>query len=211
MVTNRLSRTSTIAAVPSTSSAVDANDRLTSDSYDANGNTITSNSNGYVYDFENRLLKLNAGTPQEVRFVYDGDGNRVAKTVSGLTTKFLVDANNPTGYAHVVEEITSGAVRRVYVYGHSLISQQQIITTNWVASFYGYDGHDSVRYLTDASGGVTDTYTYDAFGVLIHQTGTTPNNYLYAGEQFDSTLGLYYNRARYLNTSTGRFFWELYT
>jgi RHS repeat-associated protein len=54
------------------------------------------------------------------------------------------------------------------------------------------------------------TYDYDAFGNLIHQTGTTPNNYLFASEQFDPDLGLYYNRARYLNTSTGRF-WSMDT
>jgi len=50
------------------------------------------------------------------------------------------------------------------------------------------------------------TYDYDAFGILLHSTGSTPNNYLFAGEQFDPDLGLYYNRARYLSTSTGRFF-----
>ncbi|PYX53691.1 MAG: hypothetical protein DMG76_24605 [Acidobacteria bacterium] len=49
------------------------------------------------------------------------------------------------------------------------------------------------------------TYDYDAFGNLIRSTGSTPNNYLFAGEQFDPDLGLYYNRARYLNVSTGRF------
>ena len=54
----------------------------------------------------------------------------------------------------------------------------------------------------------TDTYDYDAFGNLIHPTGTTPNNYLFAGEQFDPDLNLYYNRARYLNTGTGRF-WNM--
>jgi RHS repeat-associated protein len=52
------------------------------------------------------------------------------------------------------------------------------------------------------------TYDYDAFGNLIHSTGTTPNNYLFAGEQYDPDLGLYYNRARYLNVSTGRF-WSM--
>jgi RHS repeat-associated protein len=51
---------------------------------------------------------------------------------------------------------------------------------------------------------------YDAFGVLIHSTGTTPNTTLYSGEQFDPDLNLYYNRARYLNTSTGRF-WSMDT
>lgn len=29
-------------------------------------------------------------------------------------------------------------------------------------SYYGYDGHGSVRFLTDSSGMVTDTDTYDA-------------------------------------------------
>jgi RHS repeat-associated protein len=52
------------------------------------------------------------------------------------------------------------------------------------------------------------TYDYDAFGNLVHSTGTTPNNYLFASEQFDPDLNLYYNRARYLNTSTGRF-WNM--
>ena len=43
---------------------------------------------------------------------------------------------------------------------------------------------------------------------MIHSTGTTPNNYLFAGEQFDPDLNLYFNRARYLNVSTGRF-WSM--
>jgi hypothetical protein len=49
------------------------------------------------------------------------------------------------------------------------------------------DGHGSVRGLADTSGNVTDTYDYDAFGNLLHSTGTTPNVYRfsrrYAGRQ----------------------------
>jgi len=60
----------------------------------------------------------------------------------------------------------------------------------------------------------TDTYDYDAYGNVIHSSTTlstpTLNNYLFAGEQFDPDLGLYYNRARYLNMSTGRF-WSMDT
>jgi RHS repeat-associated protein len=52
---------------------------------------------------------------------------------------------------------------------------------------------------------ITDTYDYDAFGNLLNKTGTTPNNYLYRGEQYDPDLGLYYLRARYYNPATGRF------
>jgi RHS repeat-associated protein len=72
-------------------------------------------------------------------------------------------------------------------------------------AFYGYDGHGSVRFLTDATGTVSDSYDYDAFGNLISRTGTTANDYLYTGEQFDANLGFYYLRARYMNPSSGRF------
>ena len=59
--------------------------------------------------------------------------------------------------------------------------------------------------MTNLSGAVTGTYEYDAFGNEVSYTGTTPNNYLYRGEQWDPDLGLYYLRARYMNPLTGRF------
>src|SRR5208282_811476 len=58
--------------------------------------------------------------------------------------------------------------------------------------------------------GAGDSYDYDAFGNLTNSTGSTPNVYLFAGEQYDPALNLYYNRARYLNTTTGRF-WSMDT
>ncbi|HEV2453565.1 MAG TPA: RHS repeat-associated core domain-containing protein [Verrucomicrobiae bacterium] len=94
------------------------------------------------------------------------------------------------------------------LYGTALISQQQFDPNTLlpsVLSYYGYDGHGSVRFLMNTSGALTDTYTYDAFGNLIASTTATPNDYLYCGQQCDSDLGLYYNRARYLNPGIGRF------
>src|SRR5437879_4470204 len=123
-------------------------------------------------------------------------------------TKFLVDDLNPTGYAQVMDEVQSGAAVRTYTWGLELISEHQTINSTPATNYYAFDGHGSVRALTDATGTVTDTYDYDAFGNLLHSTGTTPNNYLFAAEQFDPDLGLYFNRARYLNTSTGRF-WNM--
>ncbi|HEV2706799.1 MAG TPA: RHS repeat-associated core domain-containing protein [Pyrinomonadaceae bacterium] len=200
-VGNRLSRVSTSPSIASATYGYDANDRLNTEAYDANGNPVTSGGNSYAYDFENRLTEVGGG----VRYVYDGDGNRVAKTVGGVTTRYLVDTNNPTGHAQVVEELQDGAVVRQYTYGRDLISQRQFISGQWRTSFYGYDGHGSVRQLTDDAGIVTDTFDYDAFGALINRTGTTPNEYLFAGERFDPETGLYYLRARYMNASTGRF------
>ena len=156
--------------------------------------------------------------------------NRVSKTAAGVTTTYLVDTLNPTGYAQVVNESFSGGTagnreqNHAYVYGLELISQVRSYQANFnnltQRIYYVYDavcasrmnlrdGHGSVRALTDPTGVVTDTYDYDAFGNLIHSSTTlstpTLNNYLFAGEQFDSDIGLYYNRARYLNVSTGRF------
>jgi RHS repeat-associated protein len=96
-------------------------------------------------------------------------------------------------------------VTRTYTYGLQRISENQVIDNVWTPSFYGYDGFGTVRQLTNTAGAVTDTFEYDAFGNAITHTGTTPNNYLYRGEQFDPDLGFYYLRARYYNPQTGRF------
>lgn len=129
----------------------------------------------------------------------------MAKTVGGVPTRYLVDDLNPTGYSQVIEEVAAGAVQRTYTYGLQRISQEQIISSAWTSGFYGYDGMGSVRQLTNVTGAVTDSYEYDAFGNSFTISGTTPNSYLYRGEQYDSDLGLYYLRARYYNPVTGRF------
>jgi YD repeat-containing protein len=82
-VGNRLQKTSTLPGFPGAASTYNANDELTTDGYDADGNTVGSGLNtgtsGYVYDFENRLVQQ-AG----ISIVYDGDGNRVSKSVRML-------------------------------------------------------------------------------------------------------------------------------
>jgi RHS repeat-associated protein len=196
-VGNRLTRTSTSAGVPSATSTYDVDDRLTSDTYDANGNTVTSGGNTYAYDFEDHMKTATGG----VSYVYDGDGRRVRKTTGGGTTNYLIDDRNPSGLPQVLEEISGGTVQRVYVYGLARISERQ----GGATSFYGYDGRGSVRLLTNAAGAVTDTYNYDAFGIKLDSAGATPNDFLFSGEQFDSNLQFYYMRARYLNQASGRF------
>ena len=93
----------------------------------------------------------------------------------------------------------------------------QGVSSRKAALFLGHELCNSTTALgvsccwwTGTALGAGDTYDYDAFGNLINQTGSTPNNYLFAGEQYDPALSLYYNRARYLNTATGRF-WSMDT
>src|ERR1043166_3241349 len=203
VVGNRLNRTvsgSTLSGqVPTVNNvSYDGRDLPNNETFDSNGNTTTTSD---TYDFENHLI-----TRGNISIKYDGDGNRMSKTVGSTTIYYVVDDRNPTGYAQSLEEIVGGAPTVLYTYGHSLISQNRSGT----AKFYGFDGHNSVRILVDSSGTWTDAYTYDAFGILINAVGSTPNNYLYCGEQMDLDLGLYYLRARYMNPGTGRF-WTMDT
>ncbi|MFP5226056.1 MAG: RHS repeat-associated core domain-containing protein, partial [Acidobacteriota bacterium] len=201
-VGNRLSQSSGLHGISSLGFSYNADDQIMAETYDLNGNTTATGGKAFAFNSENQLISMNGSA---VTMIYDGDGNRVAKTASGSTTRYLVDDLNPTGYAQVVEETTNGAGTREYTYGLQRIDEDQIVNNAWMPSFYGYDGFGTVRQLTSLTGAVTDSYEYDAFGNQITHTGTTPNNYLYRGEQFDSDLGLYYLRARYYNPQTGRF------
>ncbi len=213
-VGNRLARSVGLAFTPAEaltnqSFRYDRRDLIDSDTvannantnYDADGNTLVDNGapTGDRYDAENRLI----GRGTTIAQVYDVDGNRARKTVSGVTTYYLVDDQNPTGYAQVLAEYgnLSNAPAVTYAYGLALVNQTRSGTTSW----YGFDGQGNVRFLMNGSGTITDSYDYDAFGRLLAQAGTTSNLYRFAGQQWDSDLGLYYMRARYLKTDLGRF------
>ena len=204
-VGNRLSVSTSLTGLTSGVFSYNPDDEVSSESYDANGNATQVGAKSFTYDSENHMKSMStAGTT--VSMLYDGDGNRIGKSVNGVPTYYLVDDLNPTGYPQVVEELNSaGVVQRQYTYGLQRISESQLVNGAWTPSFYGYDGGGNVRQLTSSAGAVTDEYEYDAFGNSFTKVGTTPNNYLYRGEQYDPDLGLYYLRARYYNALTGRF------
>jgi RHS repeat-associated protein len=206
-VGNRLSKADSVKGP--TNYTYDENDRLltengTSYTYDNNGNTISktegSDVTTYSYDYENRLI--GAQTPTLlVNYTYDADGIRVSSSVDGTVTKYIVDKNRD--YAQVLEDRDGGAgLIASYVYGDDLISMER----SGAISYYHYDGQMSTRKLTDATETITDSYLYDAFGILLNRIGSTINNYLYTGEQYDLNIGFYYLRARYYNQAIGRFF-----
>jgi RHS repeat-associated protein len=226
-VGNRLSRSSQMSAISDQSNlSYDVRDRLTTDTYDANGNTLVGQLSALsaqlagtdVYDFENRLILRTKSDGTSVNISYDSDGNRIQKNLLDANgtptsaTTYLVDSNNLTGYAQVVEErvsVPTGVTLKVYTYGNQLLSCATALNNQpAVLSYYAFDGHGNVRELTDAAGSVTDRYDYDAFGKLIFTSGGTTNVYQYCGEQFDADLGLYYLRARYLNPDSSRF-WSM--
>ncbi|MGH9387269.1 MAG: PKD domain-containing protein [Vicinamibacterales bacterium] len=208
-VGNRRSKTSTLTGL--TLYTYDANNRLIAEgpvtyTYDLNGNLVGRAGGSalatYSYDSRRRLVAVDDGG-SHTEYVYDVDGNRVRAVLNGsATTDFLVDTNR--AFAQVIMETSGGTPGAIYVHGDDLISQTRAGTR----SFYHYDGQMSTRQLTDATGAITDAYDYDAFGVLLRRTGTTPNQHLYTGEFLDPQSGFYYLRARWLAASQGRFISE---
>ena len=212
-VSNRILKTENGAA---TEYVYNALNQLVSDSeksyeYDLNGNLVgvigSAQSALYEYNAENKLVKAtvqNGSLVIEESYAYDYEGNRTSKTThrSDGVTEYVKYLNDNSSLTNVLVEIGSeGSVQAYYTIGADLISQER----DGNVSVYLYDGHGSVVGLANESGVVTDTYFYDAFGNLLKSTGSTKNCYRYCGEQFDETTGLYYLRARYMDTSTGRF------
>ena len=99
----------------------------------------------------------------------------------------------------MVEELQGGAVTRQYTYGLQRITENQPISNALDTEFLRLRRRRQRASTHERAGAVTDTYEYDAFGNVLSANGTTPNNYLYRGEQYDPDLGLYYLRARYYN------------
>ena len=74
-----------------------------------------------------------------------------------------------------------------------------------LTAFYHKDGLGSITKLSDISQNEIASYTYDVFGSLRSQTGSINNPYLFTSRRLDIETGLYYYRARYYNSNTGRF------
>jgi len=171
--------------------------------YDGRGN-LARETNGsqvtqYTYDAADRLASVSLPNGTNITNTYDADGRRVQQSVNSQTTKYLWDETSL--YGDVVLETSNGNSTSYVLAGNKLISQSH----NGAASYYLQDGQGSTRALTNSSGTVTDMYAYTAFGEIYSQTGATENKYLYTGQQFDDSSGLYSLRARFYNPAVGRF------
>ncbi|RLB37471.1 MAG: hypothetical protein DRH20_07690, partial [Deltaproteobacteria bacterium] len=190
----------------------DDNDRLISETgpglaftygYDANGNriwksdAITVSSN--TFDYEDRLISAEGG---QVLYRYDPDGLRIEKRSQGIVTKYVYDRNRK--HPRVLrEENEVGDPVAVFTWGDTL--NPLSMARGGGVSYYLSDGNLNVRTLVNGSRDVTDSYDLDAFGNVLHRSGTTENPYLLHGQHFDANVGYYYMRARWMDPRAGVF------
>ncbi|MDQ6946695.1 MAG: RHS repeat-associated core domain-containing protein, partial [Actinomycetota bacterium] len=164
--------------------------------YDANGNRTsrTDQNNAltnYGWDQADRLTRYGS----TASYAYNGDELRVSKTVSATTTQFVWDVAD--GLPLLLSDGNTS-----YVYGPDGPLEQVTGTTPlWMHS----DELGSTRALTDSVGTIQATYSYDAYGNLLTNTGTANTALRFAGEYEDAESGQYYLRARYYDPQQGQF------
>jgi RHS repeat-associated protein len=172
--------------------------------YDNNGNTLTksdtSGTTQYAWDVENRLKSVtlpdNGGV---VTFKYDPFGRRIQKSsATGATSVYVYDG------ANIVDEYDGAALLAKYAQGAG-IDQPLAMNRQGSTVYYNADALGSITSLNDTTGAIVATYQYDAFGKSTGTTGTLANSFRYTGREWDQEIGLYYYRARYFDSSIGRF------
>jgi len=177
-----------------------------------------------TYNLQGRLAKVEIDDTSDgtfettIDYEYNDSGIRVSQTKDGIKTRYLVDGNNHTGYAQVLEaweDLNSNGIRDAgeltsYVLGHDVIAQFRAASA--AMEYLLYDGHGSTRGLVDAMGLplTGQIYAYDAYGNQLTGAGLTSasaalTTLLYSGEFSDLATGLQYLRARFYNPQTGRF------
>lgn len=173
-------------------------------SFDANGNTTSkTDSTGttdYAWDYENRLTSVTLpGSAGTVSFTYDPFGRRIYKQSPTATSVFVYDGDN-------LIETTNGSGSEVASYTQTTnIDQPLAMLRGATTDYYEADGLGSVTSLSNTSGTLAQTYTYDSFGNATNSSGSLTNFFRYTGREFDTETGLYYYRARYDDPLSGRF------
>jgi RHS repeat-associated protein len=162
-------------------------------SYDGAGNMLGSTSGFSAhYNKLNQTTDMTAlGGGTALTFSYRGAAQGLRSTAG---PKSYTD--NALGLG--MEQDTSGTTCFTYTPGGELLSERLPTaggTCNGPRYYYISDGQGSVTALTDSSGAVQDTYTYDPYGVTT-VTGSVPNPWRYTGGYQDTT-GFYKLGARY--------------
>ena len=173
--------------------------------YDANGNTLTdAQGRSFTCDFENRLVQAvvpgqNGGT---TTIKYDPFGRRIQKSGPLGTTNYLYDGVNTVSQTDALGNLLSDYMQSEGV------DEPLAELRSGVLALSEQDGLGSVTSLSNASGTLSTSYVYGAFGNTIVSTGSFSNPYRYTARDYDPETELQYSRSRYYDSTLGRFLSE---
>jgi len=176
--------------------------------YNENGNLLTVTNNcgttTYTWDVRNRLTGISDYKSDcstlSASFKYNAIGRRTEKLINGTTTQYVYDGFD------MIQEKQGGSVTANYIRTLNIDEPPTRIKGSTVRH-YVKDALGSVIALTDDSGVLKTTYTYDPFGNVTVSGESSDNPFQYTGRENDGT-GLYYYRARYYGPELHRFISE---
>jgi RHS repeat-associated protein len=191
------------------------NNRLTGDGtftyvYDNEGNLLSKTRLSdsqlwtFTWDYRNRLtqavVKTSGGvTVANDLFTYDIEDRRIGKSTNGTQTWTFYNGQNP--YA---DFNGAGSLTYRYLYGKGL--DQLFARYDGTASkWYLTDNIGSIRLFVTTAGTILDQLSYDGYGNILTETNSANGDrFKYTARDWDSEIGLQYNRARYYNPQAGR-------
>ena len=192
--------------------AYTADDVMLSDSiwtytHDLSGNRIAETDGtanvSYTFTVDNLLTGRINANGVNFNYTYNPFGHRLSVAEGANVKRFVVDIS--TSLSKVLQ-ITdeNGEVMADYINGLGLLAQIDSLNN---PLYYHFDGQHNTIMLTDDNGEIQDWYTYDPFGTMVTQTGTTEQPFTFLGEYgvVAEATGLYYVRARYYDAVNGRF------
>jgi RHS repeat-associated protein len=169
--------------------------------YDANGNTISYDSDGaglkgprtFIYDLENRPLAITRDGVTTL-FAYGPDGERVSKVTGGTTTYYLGGEADITFNSVTPSGLLSSQI-------HADIRREGTQTLYLIK-----DHLASNRLTIPQSAAALQSHAYGPYGnPRITNAATVPTGRGYINERFDAETGLQYLHARYYDPDVGRF------
>ncbi|HEX9005572.1 MAG TPA: RHS repeat-associated core domain-containing protein, partial [Blastocatellia bacterium] len=199
---------STLLPTARTVNAADAANRIprfgqAAYTFDEEGQTRTKTDNQgtttYDWDARGRLAKVTLPNGQVASYGYDALGRRTGRTAAGLTTNFLYDGQD------VVLDRGTGGLLVDYLNGPGIDNKLRQTSSNFGALYFLRDHLGSTEALTHGTGGVLERAQYEAYGASANASLT---RYGFTGRELDAAAGLIYYRARWMDSSQGRFISE---
>ncbi|MDY5955192.1 MAG: hypothetical protein SPK06_07185, partial [Kiritimatiellia bacterium] len=169
--------------------------------YDLDGNMTQFGGWTYAYDAANRLKTASTNGVVVLTNFYDVKSRRVKKVTAESTTTFFYDDWN------LIEECiayTNGTTSTIHYYwGKDLSGTLQgaggvggllYFTVDGAIYIPFYDNNGNITRYLDSTGETVATYTYDAFGNTISQSGPLTDffRHRFSTKYFDIETGLYY-------------------
>ncbi len=180
-------------------------DQIVGYTYDAMGRLTGVGAVTYSWDLASRLTSYSDGQ-NTIGFTYDAFDNRLTRTEGGNTRSFVW--NYALGLPSISVVKDDANIVRYYVHTPGGALLYSVEDSGNARLFHHHDEVGSTLFLTNDSGNITDRYAYSPYGQLTASSGSSDNPFTYVGKfgvMREASADLYYMRARYYDSASGRF------